>query len=115
MLDLHQDSTLVVLALLSTVLFIHFDRRSRINSSFSKIYKTSALAQLLSVIIWISIIYVTFRNLIWWKAIIDLIIAFVVANLFSLLISKFLSNKLLFYISIVGMLVSNLLLFINVF
>lgn len=115
MFDLHKDTTLVVLALLSTTLFILYDRRAKTDHPFKEIYKTNSLAQFLSLIIWISVIYVAFRNLTWWIAIFDLAIAFIVANIVASIIGRLLNNNLLFNISIISMIMSIIFLALNIF
>jgi len=114
MFDLHKDTALITLGFTSTVLFIIYDKRAKTNHPFKEIYKTNSLAQLLSLLIWGSAIYIGFRNLTWWKAIIDLILSFIIANIVALIISRFLSTKFLFNISIILMLITLVLMAINI-
>ena len=111
---LSKDTILVTFALLSTVLFILYDRRVKSYSGRTVPYKTSSIAQFLSLVIWIGVLVIEFGNFTWWKAILSLGITFLLVNVIARIISRFFRDKQLFIVSITAMVVAIILILINI-
>lgn len=113
MFDLHPDATLVNCSLLAVLLFSTYDNKSK--RSFPQTYESNKLGQFLGLLIFISVAYIEFRNLKWWKAIIDLVISGAIISILAFTISNFIERKTLFILSIVCMILSVIFLSINIF
>lgn len=114
LLEFHSDIFLVFIALLCSIVFVTYDSKMK-RDPIGGFYKTNPLGQILSFLIWIAVIYLEFHHLKWWLAIIDLIILFAITSIVALKVSKLFSPNNTFSISMVGMVLSLVLLLIIIF